>query len=284
MRLLVIVLGAAILLLPGCSKKSDVGSKQEGAIAAKQNYSEAMTAMSKLMAPHPGEAAGQPMDFTAIEKVYRESFAGLVKAYGAGVDVEIDSAFERAKRGQDIKLQRQWIEKSLQRVIYHTALNELDKVPTDKSAIDKAADLIACTKPIIARREKWLNAGTQLQDQVDLEISKLKVATPEQVPAHISGIKNVLKKVYFLCVLYETKGLKAIRGTGDEKEIVAKYVEGLIYFNVLAPVIDDINLRNALAAEWKKAPNDIDVESIKSNLSRAVPEVWKELPDSIKNF
>ena len=100
------------------------------AYAVQGSYAEDMKAMAGMMSAKPGVSQPQTVDFAGVEKVYRSRLLSLVKAYGQGVEGEIDSAFARAKRGQDVKTQKQWIEKSLQRAIYHTALKALDRVPS----------------------------------------------------------------------------------------------------------------------------------------------------------
>jgi hypothetical protein len=283
MRLQQIVLTVALLAIPCYSLKSDTSRVIEGSQLAKVGYAEDMKSMAALMASKPDAVPPQVTDFAAVEKVYRARLSPLVKAYGMGVDGEIDSAFERAKRNQDIKVQKQWIEKDLQRAVYHTALRIMDRIPSDRAALDTTTDLLKCLETVMDRRSKGLNEGTKFKDEVNQAVGKLQNASAEQARAQIKMIKGVLEKVYLLSVLWETRGLKAAQGKSDDSPAL-KRVEGMIYANVFAPAIRDTAVRRAFLAEWQKSPNDISVESIKADLARGMPQLWKELPDSLKNF
>ncbi len=250
--------------------------------AKKGNYSDAIKSIASLMSLKPGDVktATQTTDFSAVEKVYRTNFRVLVKLYGMGVEEEIDSAFTRAKRGEDVKTQKQWIEKSLQRVIYHTALKFLDRIPADKGAPDSVAALLACLETVMDRRTKWVN--TPFKEQINQALLKLKKASPEEARLEAGNIRNIMTRVYLLSVLWEMRGLSTAQAKKDGSS-AGKKVEGTIYFNVLAPAIKDSIILKTLASEWNKSPDAISVPAIRDGLSRGLPEQWKELPDSVRS-
>jgi hypothetical protein len=268
MRLYIVLSTAVLLAFPCYSQQSSAA--------------EAMKTIAGLLSAKPAEGQPQTTDFAAIENVYRASFQTLAKACANGVDGDIDSALERGKRGQDVKLQKQWIEKSLQRIIHHTALGVLDRVPANSALADSAADLLKCLETVMDRRTKWLNPPTPYKDEVGQAVAKLKGASPKQAQVQVAAIRNTLTKVYLLSVLWELRGLAAAQLKDDDSP-VGKRVEGMIYFNILAPAIKDTTLRRTMTAEWQKAPKEISVVSIRADLGRALPQFWKQLPDSIKN-
>ncbi|MCU0608670.1 MAG: hypothetical protein MUF22_02735 [Chitinispirillaceae bacterium] len=272
-----------MMIIPGCSDKKD--GRSAGASSLKQPaYAEDMKQIYKLMSSKPTDTPPKPVDFTAIEKVYRANLSSLVRAYGQPLSGEIDSAIERGKRCEQVAVQKQWLDKGLQQAIYHTALQNLDRAQDDTLALKKAEDLIACLGTVMDRRAKWYSDGVPYKDQVSSAFSAMKGAPTENKARSIVTIKAVLNKVYLLSLIWEMRGLAAARGKGGDAPAMKK-LEGTIYYNVFAlPAVKDTAMRASIADEWQKDPLDINIESIKTGLARAVPELWNELPDSIKAF
>jgi hypothetical protein len=270
---------SAILLIPLCLSAKESGTPKSTAYAVSQK--EISTALAVL------DKEGKPRtpDFFTVEKVYRQAFAPLARTCDEkGIAVSFDSAIARGKRNFDIAIQKQWFDKGIQLICYHTALRIMDNKSTlDKASQDSLADLLACLEPVMDRRSKGQNNGASFKDQVRLATANLSNSSADSARVQINIIKAVLEKVYLLSALWETKGIKVAQGKNDGSADV-KRIEGILYLRVLSPSIKDPAILSSLYAEWNKPAPDINPETIRTQLENALPKLWKEIPDSAKNF
>ncbi|MCU0857143.1 MAG: hypothetical protein MUC65_01900 [Pontiellaceae bacterium] len=245
------------------------------------DYNAGMMKISSLFSKDSEHASEEAIDFAGIEEVYNTVFASLVNTYDPSLDADIKKAIEKGKLGELVDVQKQWVVKGLQRAIYHTALRELEKAAQDGAAFLKAENLFKCTEPVMDRRGKWLETGSEIKNRVRNELSLIK-ENPAEAQEHINIIKMTMTQVYFLSVLWEVDGLEKARGyEGDLPKV--KQAEGILYFKVLEPFIADAALRKKIAAEFQKDPNDIDTVMIKKSLAQAMPDVWDGIPRRIRD-
>lgn len=224
-----------------------------------------------------------------IKNLYKGELSGLVANADRivpGLKAETEQYLSLADLEQVKSPHLQGVEKSLQLAFVSLLRESLGQMEKDYKKPAQSLNSLKLVKAFyggienaVKRRGQYINTPNIFHDQIVYLFGylekEIKAGAKENITAGKKEINKIIDQVYFLSVLYELEGIAANRGK-DEVLVREKQTEGKIFFRMIRNSSKDAKSGAAIAAEFTKPGQDMDLVFIKENLRLAFPEFSEE--------
>ena len=203
--------------------------------------------------------------------------------HGLSLDGTINTAFAALRDGKDMRVNAQTVEKSAQRAFLLAWLENLNAVsqnPSDGLAKDRQTELLGIATHLAERRGQWAKKGMEFVEQIKGIDKTLTTATDAEAVAKAArDLMTLTYKLLLYSVQYEVIGLKNARGVKPE-EAAEKRMEAAVYYDTL---YDEharrrVESAKAVKAELAKVPDEMDLDLVRTLLSKDFPAECAEIP------
>lgn len=225
-----------------------------------------------------------PVDWKEIKKQYNATIPIVMiidKLDNTNYKSEMDAAFDKCLKGEDVKVNQQIFAKGLQCVAVSGIRHKITKLGITKQRVREIKGIslfIEGIRPTFIRRDQTVFGGKRtLEAEVEKILTEMNKNAEKGSPAlftDIQRLEKLITRVYALSVIFEIEGIEKYRASNKEKCDV-KLKEAEIFYRIIEKQVKqrNPNADKIIKSIFKVDFNNMDSKVVRKALENSLPQI-----------